>query len=265
MDTLLSRLTPQERRELFAATAARMGIDERLIEKDFWVCWMLRRLFTLPEIGDHLTFKGGTSLSKAFSLIRRFSEDIDPIVERSWLGMPETPSGSPRQWLNKIKDACRGKVRDVLVPALEKESARLLSGESWKLIAEQTRDEDPRELRFIYPTVLPPSVRQKCCHMPRSNFPKRLTTRRRGSAVWHRSGRYLKKRLCCMRNCFARLIRVFGHGFLVISMIWPRCMLLESPKVLWPISHFTTKWFVTEPPFSATSGWVTIPHFSADH
>jgi len=157
MDTLLSRTTPDERRDLFAATAERMGIDERLIEKDFWVCWMLRRLFTLPEIGEHLTFKGGTSLSKAFGLIARFSEDIDLIIGRSWLGVPDAPTGSHRQWINKIKDACRQKIRDVLYPALEKELGKQLSGQSMKLIAEQTGNEDPRELRFVYPTVLPSS------------------------------------------------------------------------------------------------------------
>jgi len=155
MDTLLSHTTSDDRRDLFAATAARMGIDERLIEKDFWVCWMLRRLFALPDIGDHLTFKGGTSLSKAFGLIARFSEDIDLIVERSWLGVPDAPTGSHRQWINKIKDACRKKVKDTLYPRLKDElTARLLGG-SWDLIAEQTSNEDPRELRFVYPSVLP--------------------------------------------------------------------------------------------------------------
>ena len=47
------------------------------IEKDFWVCWTLKKLFNLPEWGSHLTFKGGTSLSKGWALIERFSEDID--------------------------------------------------------------------------------------------------------------------------------------------------------------------------------------------
>ena len=102
MDTLLSRTTPEDRRDLFTATADRMGIGARLVEKDYWVCWMLRRLFTLPEIAGHLTFKGGTSLSKAFGLIERFSEDIDLIIERSWLGVPDAPTGSTVQWLKKI-------------------------------------------------------------------------------------------------------------------------------------------------------------------
>ncbi len=158
MDTLLSRTTPEQRRELFAATAARMGIGERLVEKDYWVCWMLRRLFTLPEAARHLTFKGGTSLSKAFGLIARFSEDIDLIIDRSWLGVPDAPSGSPLQWLKKIKKACRYKVRDELLPALDQELQTHLAGQEWKLVGEQESDEDPRVVLFRYPTVLSPTV-----------------------------------------------------------------------------------------------------------
>lgn len=54
------------------------GVASIIIEKDFWVCWTLKRLFELQK-GDAptLVFKGGTSLSKAYGAIRRFSEDID--------------------------------------------------------------------------------------------------------------------------------------------------------------------------------------------
>ena len=158
MDTLLSRTTPEDRRDLFTATADRMGIGARLVEKDYWVCWMLRRLFTLPEIAGHLTFKGGTSLSKAFGLIERFSEDIDLIIERSWLGVPDAPTGSAVQWLKKIKKACRYKVRDELVPTLTRDIGNRLAGEPWRFVSPQEIDEDPRVIHFHYPTVLPPSV-----------------------------------------------------------------------------------------------------------
>lgn len=71
---------PAERRRLaFQQVDEAMGLQAFSVEKDFWVCWTLRELFTLPGIGEHLTFKGGTSLSKAWKLIRRFSEDIDLI------------------------------------------------------------------------------------------------------------------------------------------------------------------------------------------
>ncbi len=48
-----------------------------IVEKDFWVCWMLGLLFDHPEWSKGLVFKGGTSLSKVFKAIARFSEDID--------------------------------------------------------------------------------------------------------------------------------------------------------------------------------------------
>jgi predicted nucleotidyltransferase component of viral defense system len=63
-----------ERAELFAETAARKGIADAIIEKDFWVCWMLQQLFSIDVISGRLLFKGGTSLSKVFHAISRFSE-----------------------------------------------------------------------------------------------------------------------------------------------------------------------------------------------
>ena len=76
MNTFLQ--LPAERRRLaFQQVDESMGLQAFSVEKDFWVCWTLRELFTLSGIGEHLTFKGGTSLSKAWKLIRRFSEDID--------------------------------------------------------------------------------------------------------------------------------------------------------------------------------------------
>jgi len=57
-----------------------------MIEKDFWVCWTLKRLFTLPDPPAGLLFKGGTSLSKAFGVIERFSEDVDLSFDRAGLG-----------------------------------------------------------------------------------------------------------------------------------------------------------------------------------
>jgi hypothetical protein len=157
METLFFR-TVEERRELFIATGARMGIRAELAEKDFWVCWILRRLFTLPELGEHLTFKGGTSLSKAYGLIDRFSEDIDLILERAWLGVPNEPTGSELQWLKKIKKACRYKVRDDLIPMLAKELDARLKGELWELVSPQSGDEDPRMVVFRYPTAFPERV-----------------------------------------------------------------------------------------------------------
>jgi hypothetical protein len=78
--------SPEDRRAGFVQTAAARRLDPIIVEKDFWVCWTLKELFRLPEIGEHLIFKGGTSLSKVFRIIERFSEDIDVSIDRGWLG-----------------------------------------------------------------------------------------------------------------------------------------------------------------------------------
>lgn len=75
--------TPDDRLQLFLATATRLGTPLQNVEKDFWVCWALDLLFNGQETNKpRLLFKGGTSLSKAYGLISRFSEDIDITVFR---------------------------------------------------------------------------------------------------------------------------------------------------------------------------------------
>ena len=78
-------LSDKDKRAYFEVAASNLNVMPQLIEKDFWVCWILKVLFSLQEIGEHLTFKGGTSLSKCYNVIRRFSEDIDVSIERSFL------------------------------------------------------------------------------------------------------------------------------------------------------------------------------------
>ena len=73
MDTFIK--LPATRRLLaFQQVDAAMGLQAVSVEKDFWVCWTLRELFAMPVHGSRLTFKGGTSLSKAWRIIERFSE-----------------------------------------------------------------------------------------------------------------------------------------------------------------------------------------------
>jgi len=77
----VAALSADQRQELFSEAAARKGVPPAIIEKDFWVCWTLSRLFRHEELSKLLMFKGGTSLSKVFHLIERFSEDIDLILD----------------------------------------------------------------------------------------------------------------------------------------------------------------------------------------
>jgi hypothetical protein len=77
----------EDRRDAFLGAGRRLGTPEQKIEKDFWVSWTLEALFNGVEAGGpRLLFKGGTSLSKAFGLITRFSEDIDITIFRDDLG-----------------------------------------------------------------------------------------------------------------------------------------------------------------------------------
>src|SRR6185369_3624989 len=76
----------QERQNIFSDIATKLGINPTIIEKDFWVCLVLKILFADSPLKEHLVFKGGTSLSKVFKLVERFSEDIDLVLDWKLLG-----------------------------------------------------------------------------------------------------------------------------------------------------------------------------------
>lgn len=154
----IARLPAEERRLYFEQAAARMGkLTPQLVEKDFWVCWVLRQAFTLDPLGEHLTFKGGTSLSKAYQVIERFSEDVDLAIERSYLGFgdanePERgASGKERKRRVKaLREKCQRTIREELHPALQAAVASALPENDWRI---ELADDDPdgQSLRFFYP------------------------------------------------------------------------------------------------------------------
>jgi predicted nucleotidyltransferase component of viral defense system len=72
-----ARLPLKERSPYFQETANRRGLTKLIVEKDFWVCFILKVIFEAPEFVDVFVFKGGTCLSKVFGIINRFSEDVD--------------------------------------------------------------------------------------------------------------------------------------------------------------------------------------------
>lgn len=100
----VARLTAEQRRELFSEAAARLGMTPAVVEKDFWVTWMLHRLFADPELARLLMFKGGTSLSKAYGLIERFSEDIDLILDWRVLGGDDPMAKRSRSKQNRLNE-----------------------------------------------------------------------------------------------------------------------------------------------------------------
>lgn len=81
-----ARLSIVERAPYLIEVANRRRLSPIIVEKDFWVCFTLQLLFATPELADKFVFKGGTSLSKVFGIIKRFSEDVDLSVDPDWLG-----------------------------------------------------------------------------------------------------------------------------------------------------------------------------------
>jgi hypothetical protein len=152
-----------ERRVIFAEAAERLQFQPVIVEKDFWVCWMLGRLFGRTEWREALVFKGGTALSKVFGIIRRFSEDIDLSVSPAMLGISESEvdqAGSRRQrdqWMENLEAACGRWVAQKLQPELEQDIHAVLGqrpgGQSWLEYQLDAATHSP-VLLFYYPSVL---------------------------------------------------------------------------------------------------------------
>ena len=117
--------TADDRATIIREVAARRDISAVMVEKDFWVSWTLAVLFAHPEFSDELVFKGGTSLSKVFGVIERFSEDIDLSVSPDFVGIKEewveeADSRNKRtDRMKQLEAACIEKVRERFAPELE--------------------------------------------------------------------------------------------------------------------------------------------------
>ena len=116
----------EDQATIIREVAAKRGVAAVLVEKDFWVSWTLAVLFKHPEFSNELVFKGGTSLSKVFGLIERFSEDIDLSVNPDFLGIDErwveeAESRNKRtERMEALETACTEKVRELFTPELER-------------------------------------------------------------------------------------------------------------------------------------------------
>jgi hypothetical protein len=113
-------LTADERGLYIEQAAVRRNVSPVLLEKDFWVCWLLGMLFE-SEFAGHLVFKGGTSLSKVFGVIERFSEDIDLSLSPEFLKLPDagTSRNQANKWMTRAEAACAQAVKSQIAPALE--------------------------------------------------------------------------------------------------------------------------------------------------
>ncbi|HJP92391.1 MAG TPA: nucleotidyl transferase AbiEii/AbiGii toxin family protein [Pyrinomonadaceae bacterium] len=133
--------SPQEQTDFIREVAARRNISAVLVEKDFWVTWTLAVLFAHPELGNQLVFKGGTSLSKVFGVIERFSEDVDLSVSPEFVGINEqwvedAETRSKRtDRMKQLEAACTKTVRERIAPELERIAEDALgksaNGKNW--------------------------------------------------------------------------------------------------------------------------------------
>jgi hypothetical protein len=152
-----------DRRALWVEGSYRLRLLPVVLEKDFWVCWMLGLLFGHATWRRNLVFKGGTALSKVFGVIRRFSEDIDLSVSPSMLGVSEsemTNASSRRQrdrWLESLETTCSQWVRECLQPGLEHQICETLGpcpvASGWLEFERDPATHSP-VLYFHYPTAL---------------------------------------------------------------------------------------------------------------
>jgi len=157
-------LAAVERRLYLDQVATRLGVVPVIVEKDFWVCWILERIFATPALAADVVFKGGTSLFKVFRVITRFSEDVDLSVTPASLGfaeqdLDEAPSSSQRsKRMQKLAGRCEARVRDDFQPVLESEIVSVLgaapAGAQWLSYAIDPVAATPN-LWFEYPSVLP--------------------------------------------------------------------------------------------------------------
>jgi hypothetical protein len=153
-------LPAAERAAVLQEAAARTGFaSPAIIEKDFWVCWSLGQVFTSPSLPGPL-FKGGTSLSKAYGAIARFSEDLDIVLDRHALGFqgdadPLNISGTNRRKrrLEELAATCSQTIQGSVRQVLHERFSRGLGLEGWSINLD-VADPDGQSLLFSYPVGL---------------------------------------------------------------------------------------------------------------
>jgi hypothetical protein len=146
-------LPDTERREALGVAASNSGRPPHLLEKDIWVVWCLNALFDSP-LAEHLVFKGGTSLSKVYGAIRRFSEDVDltydiraiaPDVVKSSDSNPVPENrGQSRRWNQQIRERLPTWIKDKALPTIVQ-----------RLAAEKLKAEVTVERGRLYLTYTP--------------------------------------------------------------------------------------------------------------
>ncbi len=156
-------LDQADQKDILQTAAASLGKAEAVLEKDIWVCWSLQSIFEIP---DHhpMAFKGGTSLSKVYGLIDRFSEDIDVTLDyrefqdSGYSMHPEKydPFGNgasnsqSHKFGERLRGYARAYVKEVVLPALEERVAALDRCKEFKL----TLEDEGESIYLAFPSVV---------------------------------------------------------------------------------------------------------------
>jgi hypothetical protein len=160
----IAQLAAVTRAEIFAETANRRGLPEALVEKDFWVCWMLAQIFSIEQLKTGVLFKGGTSLSKVFGVIERFSEDIDLAVDYTMLGFtgardplaPDLSRTKQMALLDEMLAACQNYIAGEFLERLRARCTEVLGPEGpWRLAVDE---QDSNIVHLFYPPAVQAQV-----------------------------------------------------------------------------------------------------------
>ena len=152
------KLTDENRRNIFEEIAKKMSLPEvAAAEKDWWVVQTLDLIFT-TEIAPYTVFKGGTSLSKAWSLIDRFSEDIDLALDRKFLGFDKADAEMTGSQVSKLRRQSFKYISENYFPLLQKTFHEAgFTDVKLQLSEIKSNDEDPVRIEVSYPSITEPS------------------------------------------------------------------------------------------------------------
>lgn len=148
----LLQIPDDEKRNIYQDVSNKVGVPPQAVEKDVWVTLMLKMIFS-SELASYFIFKGGTSLSKAFDLVKRFSEDIDLANDRRHLGFKGDIS---KGQIRKLRKASHTFVSGELKELLKKQMDAHGVNESWyELVVENTKvsDQDPETILVNYKSI----------------------------------------------------------------------------------------------------------------
>lgn len=145
-------ITPKETKvRAYNQVAEDIGMAAYAIEKDWWVVQSLSAILDM-KIGEHFVFKGGTSLSKAWGLIERFSEDIDLALDRNFFGYSKELT---RTQIKKLRKDTGKYIENIFTTDLnERFIEKGLGDVSLRYIEPEASDADPARIEIIYPNVI---------------------------------------------------------------------------------------------------------------